>query len=86
MKLFIAGHQGMVGAALMRRLAHESGIMLLTRSRQELKAQQAALASDRAARAAAKKEQAEKELKAEEEARAERQVAIIIFHDKAMSS
>ncbi len=36
MKLFIAGHQGMVGAALMRRLAHESGIMLLTRSRQEL--------------------------------------------------
>ena len=36
MKLFIAGHQGMVGAALMRRFARETGVTLLTRTRQEL--------------------------------------------------
>jgi GDP-L-fucose synthase len=36
MKLFIAGHQGMVGAALVRRYAREPGVALLTRSRAEL--------------------------------------------------
>ena len=36
MKLFIAGHQGMVGAALVRRYAHEAGVALLLRTRQEL--------------------------------------------------
>jgi len=36
MKLFIAGHQGMVGGALVRRFASEPGMSLLTRSRREL--------------------------------------------------
>jgi GDP-L-fucose synthase len=36
MKLFLAGHQGMVGAALVRRFARESGVMLVLRSRKEL--------------------------------------------------
>ena len=36
MKLFIAGHQGMVGSALMRRFSGEKGTTLLTRTRQEL--------------------------------------------------
>jgi len=36
MKLFIAGHQGMVGAALVRRLAREPGVTLLLRTRREL--------------------------------------------------
>jgi len=36
MKLFIAGHQGMVGAALVRRYAREADVTLVTRTRQEL--------------------------------------------------
>jgi GDP-L-fucose synthase len=36
MKLFIAGHNGMVGSALVRRFQHEPGIALVLRSRQEL--------------------------------------------------
>jgi len=36
MKLFIAGHQGMVGAALVRRFAAEPGVAVLVRSRREL--------------------------------------------------
>lgn len=36
MKLFIAGHQGMVGAALARRFAREPGVTLVTRPRREL--------------------------------------------------
>ena len=36
MKLFIAGHQGMVGSALVRRYAREPGVTLLLRSRSEL--------------------------------------------------
>jgi GDP-L-fucose synthase len=36
MKLFIAGHQGMVGAALVRRWQNEPGVTLLLRSRREL--------------------------------------------------
>ncbi len=36
MKLFIAGHNGMVGAALVRRFRDESGVELLLRSRTEL--------------------------------------------------
>jgi GDP-L-fucose synthase len=36
MKLFIAGHQGMVGAALVRRFSRELGVELLLRSRSEL--------------------------------------------------
>jgi GDP-L-fucose synthase len=36
MKLFIAGHQGMVGSALVRRYAREPGVTLLLRTRQEL--------------------------------------------------
>jgi GDP-L-fucose synthase len=36
MKLFIAGHQGMVGAALVRRFEGEAGIALLLRTRREL--------------------------------------------------
>ncbi len=36
MKLFIAGHQGMVGAALVRRYRREAGVTLMTRTRQEL--------------------------------------------------
>jgi len=36
MKLFIAGHQGMVGSALVRRFSREPGTELLIRSRREL--------------------------------------------------
>lgn len=36
MKLFIAGHQGMVGAALTRRFQREPGTVLLLRTRKEL--------------------------------------------------
>jgi GDP-L-fucose synthase len=36
MKLFIAGHQGMVGAALVRRFRAEPGVTLLLRRRAEL--------------------------------------------------
>ncbi|MBI2516697.1 MAG: GDP-L-fucose synthase [Opitutae bacterium] len=35
MKLFIAGHNGMVGAALVRRFSREPGVSLLLRSRRE---------------------------------------------------
>lgn len=35
MKLFIAGHQGMVGAALVRRFAKEPGVSLVLRTRAE---------------------------------------------------
>ncbi|MFO1066208.1 MAG: GDP-L-fucose synthase [Pirellulales bacterium] len=34
--IFIAGHRGMVGSAIVRRLARESGVRLITRSRSEL--------------------------------------------------
>jgi len=36
MKLFIAGHNGMVGAALVRRFQREPGVTLVLRSRREL--------------------------------------------------
>ena len=36
MKLFIAGHQGMVGAALVRRFQRDPGVNLLLRTRAEL--------------------------------------------------
>src|SRR5476651_1704051 len=36
MKLYIAGHQGMVGSALVRRFQSEPGVTLLLRTRQEL--------------------------------------------------
>jgi GDP-L-fucose synthase len=36
MKLYIAGHQGMVGAALVRRFSAEPGVTLVLRSRTEL--------------------------------------------------
>jgi GDP-L-fucose synthase len=36
MRLFIAGHQGMVGAALARRLGREPGVALLLRNRDQL--------------------------------------------------
>ena len=36
MKLFIAGHQGMVGAALVRRFQDEPGVTLVLRTRREL--------------------------------------------------
>ena len=36
MKLFIAGHTGMVGGAIVRRFQHEPGVTLLLRSRKEL--------------------------------------------------
>jgi GDP-L-fucose synthase len=36
MKLYIAGHQGMVGSALVRRFQAEPGVTLLLRTRQEL--------------------------------------------------
>jgi GDP-L-fucose synthase len=36
MKLYIAGHQGMVGSALVRRFAREPGVTLVTRERREL--------------------------------------------------
>ncbi len=36
MRLFIAGHNGMVGGALVRRFSRESGTTLLLRTRREL--------------------------------------------------
>lgn len=46
MKLFIAGHQGLVGSALVRRFSREPGVTLVLRSRRELDlASQAAVAS-----------------------------------------
>ena len=36
MKLFIAGHNGMVGAALVRRFRDQAGVDLVLRSRREL--------------------------------------------------
>lgn len=36
MKLFIAGHNGMVGSALVRRFEREAGVTLLLRNRREL--------------------------------------------------
>ena len=36
MKLFVAGHKGMVGSALVRRFRHEPDVTLVTRSRHEL--------------------------------------------------
>lgn len=36
MKLYIAGHQGMVGAALVRRFAQEPGVSLILKTRREL--------------------------------------------------
>jgi GDP-L-fucose synthase len=36
MKLFIAGHQGMVGSALVRRFQREPGVSLVLRSRRDL--------------------------------------------------
>jgi GDP-L-fucose synthase len=36
MKLYIAGHQGMVGSALVRRFAREPGVTIVTRTRREL--------------------------------------------------
>jgi len=36
MKLFIAGHNGMVGSALVRRFEREAGVTLLLRTRREL--------------------------------------------------
>lgn len=36
MKIFIAGHRGMVGSAIQRRLADQSGVELITRPRAEL--------------------------------------------------
>ena len=36
MRLFISGHTGMVGGALVRRFANEPGVTLLTRTRKEL--------------------------------------------------
>ena len=36
MKLYIAGHQGMVGSALVRRFRREAGTTLVLRTRKEL--------------------------------------------------
>ena len=36
MRLFIAGHNGMVGGALVRRFQSEPGVRLLLRTRREL--------------------------------------------------
>jgi len=36
MKIFVAGHRGMVGSALVRALEQKTGITLLTRTRQQL--------------------------------------------------
>src|SRR5471030_1564520 len=46
MKLFVAGHQGMVGSALVRRFAREPDVTLVLRARRELDlASQAAVES-----------------------------------------
>ena len=36
MKLYIAGHQGMVGSALVRRFSRDPGVTILTRTRREV--------------------------------------------------
>ena len=36
MKIYIAGHNGMVGSALVRRFAREPGVALVLRTRREL--------------------------------------------------
>jgi GDP-L-fucose synthase len=36
MKLFITGHQGLVGSAMVRRFANEPGVTVVTRTRREL--------------------------------------------------
>jgi GDP-L-fucose synthase len=36
MKLYIAGHQGMVGSALVRRFAREADVSIITRTRREM--------------------------------------------------
>ena len=36
MKLYVAGHQGMVGSALVRRLSREPGVSIVSRTRREL--------------------------------------------------
>ena len=47
MKLFISGHTGMVGSALVRRFQKVAGVSIVTRSRQELNlSDQAAVAAD----------------------------------------
>ncbi len=44
--IFVAGHRGMVGSAVLRRLSNEPGVQILTRSRAELDLQdQAAVTS-----------------------------------------
>jgi len=46
MKLFISGHTGMVGSALVRRFQKEAGVTIVTRTRQELNlSDQAAVAA-----------------------------------------
>lgn len=35
-KIYVAGHRGMVGAAVVRRLQHQDGVQIVTRSRAEL--------------------------------------------------
>lgn len=35
-KIYVAGHRGMVGSAVVRRLQHQDGVQLVTRSRAEL--------------------------------------------------
>jgi GDP-L-fucose synthase len=35
-KVFVAGHRGLVGSAIVRRLEREGGYQILSRTRQEL--------------------------------------------------
>jgi GDP-L-fucose synthase len=46
MKIHIAGHQGMVGAALVRRLSGQAGVTLLLRTRHELDLKDAKACAD----------------------------------------
>jgi GDP-L-fucose synthase len=46
MKIFVSGHNGMVGSAVCRRYAREPGVTLLTRSRSELDLTDADAVSD----------------------------------------
>ncbi|MCU0792940.1 MAG: GDP-L-fucose synthase [Opitutaceae bacterium] len=46
MKIHIAGHQGMVGAALVRRLSGQAGVSLLLRTRHELDLKDAKACAD----------------------------------------